>query len=143
MTKSLLWILIAAVLVLSATTACGEEEAASGDGEVAQADEGAVGILPLETFLTNINDPLGEKHARVQVKLAIVPEEAVALIQADALMMARLHDRVLTMLTAKTYAQLNDPAGKETFRNEIMEQLNPMLKKGRVKEVLFSDFVVE
>lgn len=137
-------IVTALLLSLAAATACSEaESAAEGEDGVAAAEDAAAAILPLETFLTNINDPKGEKHARVQVKLAIVPETAMAGIQADALLMARLHDRVLTLLTTKTYQQLIGSEGKEAFRNEIREQLNPLLTKGKVKEVLFSDFVVE
>ncbi|MEX2299686.1 MAG: flagellar basal body-associated FliL family protein [Bryobacterales bacterium] len=137
-------ILSVVLLSLAVGTACGgTESAAEGEEGVAAAEDAAAAVLPLETFLTNINDPKSEKHARVQVKLAIVPEEALPSIQADALLMARLHDRVLTLLTTKTYQQLNDPEGKEAFRDEIREQLNPLLTTGKVKEVLLSDFVVE
>jgi flagellar basal body-associated protein FliL len=143
--NALLPLLLATLLGLAPTTACGNKEGHQAEGEdgVAQANEGPVGILPLETFLTNINDPHGEKHARIQVKLAIVPEEAIATLQADALLMARMHDRVLTLLTAKTAHQLNDPEGKEAFRTEVREELNPLLKKAQIKEVLFSDFIIE
>ena len=97
----------------------------------------------METFATNINDPVGARHARLRIKLAITPEEQVAEIKADLLLMARLRDRILTLLTSKTYRQLNDAKGKEVFRKEIRERLNPLLEKGEVKEVLFSDFVVQ
>ena len=57
--------------------------------------------------------------------------------------MARLRDRILTLLTSKTYRELNDANGKELFRKEILDRLNPLLESGEVKEVLFSDFVVQ
>ena len=113
------------------------------DGEAGDEVEQAVGVLEMETFLTNINDPAGERHARLGVKLAITPEEQVAEIKADPLLMARLRDRILTLLTSKTYRQLNEAKGKELFRKQIIERLNPLLESGEVKEVLFSDFVVQ
>lgn len=142
-TKNLLPRITIALLSLLIAAACGEEAAVEGQKGVAAADDAPAAVLPLETFMTNINDPSGERHARVQVKLAIVPEEAVPEIQSDAVLMARIHDRVLTLLTTKTAIELNDSKGKEDFRNEVRDQLNPLLTKGKVKEVLFSDFVVE
>ena len=113
------------------------------EGEAGDDIEQAVGVLEMETFLTNINDPAGERHTRLGIKLAITPEEQVAEIKADPLLMARLRDRILTLLTSKTYRQLNDAKGKELFRKQIIERLNPLLESGEVKEVLFSDFVVQ
>ena len=131
---------LAAMLAIGLGMACGDSESDSEAGDQA---EQTIGVLEMETFLTNINDPEGQRHARLRVKLAVVPEERVAEIKADALLMARLRDRILTLLTSKTYRQLNDAKGKELFRKEILERLNPLLESGEVKEVLFSDFVVQ
>ncbi len=141
--KRALFLVVAVLTSLLLATACGEEEAAVEGHETVAADDAPAAVLSLETFMTNINDPSGDRHARVQVKLAIVPEEALPEIQGDAVLMARIYDRVLTLLTTKTADQLNDPKGKEELRVEIRDQLNPMMTKGKVKEVLFSDFVVE
>lgn len=113
MTNRLLLILSAVLLSLAVAAACGEAETdAGGESGVAAAGDAAAAILPLETFITNINDPNHEKHARVQVKLAITPKAAAADIEADALLTARLHDRVLTLLTTKTYQQLKRCRGQ-------------------------------
>ena len=133
-------LVLAVMLTIGFGTACGDSEA---DKEAGDEAEQTIGVLEMETFLTNINDPAGERHARLRVKLAVVPEEPAAEIKADALLMARLRDRILTLLTSKTYRQLNDVEGKELFRKEILERLNPLLESGEVKEVLFSDFVVQ
>ena len=95
----------------------------------------------MEIFLANINDP--DRHARVQVKLAVAPESKIADIQGDALLMARLRDKVITLLTAKTYDDLTDPEGKQAFREEIQTELNPLIDQAELKEVFFADFVVE
>ena len=131
---------LVAMLAIGFGAGCDDSES---DGEAGDDVEQAVGVLEMETFLTNINDPAGERHARLGIKLAITPEEQVAEIKADPLLMARLRDRILTLLTSKTYGQLNDAKGKELFRKEIRERLNPLLESGEVKEVLFSDFVVQ
>ncbi len=131
---------LVAMFAMGFGAGCDDSES---DGEAGDEVEQAVGVLEMETFLTNINDPAGERHARLGVKLAITPEEQVAEIKADPLLMARLRDRILTLLTSKTYRQLNEAKGKELFRKQIIERLNPLLESGEVKEVLFSDFVVQ
>ena len=132
------WVGILLVAVMVAFAAgCGDEE--EEENEV----EETVGILEMETFLTNINDPSGERYAKLQVKLAVSPEEKAAEVTGDALLMAKLRDQVLTLLTSKTFEELSDPEGKEGFRSEIQERLSPLVEGGEVKEVLFAEFVVQ
>ena len=138
MNKKEKWIGILLVAFLMTLAAgCGD------DGEEGAEAEETVGILEMETFLTNINDSSGERYAKLQVKLAVTPEEKVAEVSADPVLMARLRDQVLTLLTSKTFQDLSDPAGKEEFRNEIQQRLSPLVKGGEVKEVLFAEFVVQ
>ena len=132
------WVGILLVAVMMAFAAgCGDEEEEDNDVEE------TVGILEMETFLTNINDPSGERYAKLQVKLAVSPEEKAAEVTGDALLMAKLRDQVLTLLTSKTFEELSDPEGKEGFRSEIQERLSPLVEGGEVKEVLFAEFVVQ
>ena len=132
------WVGILLVAFMMAFAAgCGDEE--EEENEV----EETVGILEMETFLTNINDPSGERYAKLQVKLAVSPEEKAAEVTGDALLMAKLRDQVLTLLTSKTFEELSDPEGKEGFRSEIQERLSPLVEGGEVKEVLFAEFVVQ
>ena len=115
--------------------------ACSSEGEADEPVEPPAGILEMETLLTNINDP--DRHARVQVKLAVAPESRIADIKGDAVLMARLRDKVITLLTSKTYKDLAGPQGKQTFREEIQTELSPLIEEADLKEVLFADFVVE
>ena len=133
-TKKMSVVLLAAC-VLFAGAACSWE--AGGD----EPAESPAGVLEMETFLTNINDR--DRHARVQVKLAVTPASRIDEIKADALLMARLRDKVITLLTAKTYQDLADPAGKQTFREEIQAELKPLIEKAELEEVFFADFVIE
>lgn len=142
MSKKLMLIIAAAVLLLGGAGAGAYFYFYSSGGEQ-QPQEQPVGMMDMDPFLTNINDKAGRRHARLQIKLVIVPREKVAEIQADALLMARLRDRVLTLLTSKTYKELSGAEGKETFRESIRERLAPLLEDTEIKEVLFADFVVQ
>ena len=131
-----------AFLALSKDPPPAEEGAASPSKPKIDPEEPA-GLLELDTFLANINYGEGERFAKLQVRLAVVPESEVAKLQEDTLLMARIRDRILTLLTSKSYDELSDPLGKEGFRSEIRMRVEPLLEEGEIREVLFSDFVVQ
>lgn len=111
--------------------------------EAAVEPEKPIGIYEMEQFLVNIRSGSGDRFARLTVRLAVAPDAAVDEIKEDPLLSARLRDKVLTLLTAKSFSDLNNPEGKETFRAEIAARIAPLLKEAEVKEVLFGDFVVQ
>jgi flagellar FliL protein len=111
--------------------------------EAAVEPEKPIGIYEMEQFLVNIRSAGGDRFARLTVKIALAPDTAVDEIKEDPLLTARLRDKVLTLITAKSFSDLNNPEGKETFRNEIASRIATLLKEAEVKEVLFADFVVQ
>ena len=111
--------------------------------EAAVEPEKPIGIYEMDQFLVNIRSGGGDRFARLTVKLALAPDTAVDEIKEDPLLTARLRDKVLTLITAKNFTDLNNPEGKEAFRAEIAARIAPLLKEAEVKEVLFADFVVQ
>ncbi|MDA1312962.1 MAG: flagellar basal body-associated FliL family protein [Acidobacteria bacterium] len=136
-------IVAAAVLIGGGAAAYFFFAGGEGEAEVAEEIEEPAGVLELETFLTNLNDPSGSRHARLQVKLGIAPETVIPELEADTMLVARLRDQVLTLVNSKTPAELATPDGKEAFRKQIYSRLKPLIVNGDLKEVFFSDFVVK
>ena len=89
------------------------------------------------------SDAEGERFAKLQLRLTVVPFDQAAKIEEDPLVQAKMRDRILTLLTGKSYEELSTPVGKEGFRREIKTVLSPLLEKGEIQEVLFQDFVVQ
>jgi flagellar FliL protein len=114
---------------------------AEGAKKVAHADPPA--ILGLDTFLVNISDPRGDRFARVTLQLTVAPSALAEHAKEDPVLMARMRDRILTLLTAKTAEELNGAMGKEALRREIKAQLDPLLEHGAIEDVLFAEFVVQ
>ncbi len=56
---------------------------------------------------------------------------------------ARGRDSVVRIINGKTYDDLESVQGKLRLKNEIVAQLNGLLDRGVVKNVYFSDFVVQ
>jgi flagellar basal body-associated protein FliL len=97
-------------------------------------------LVELAPFLTNIAD---QHKARIEVALAVAPLGLSEVIAADPLLAARLRDKILTTLAARTYEELNSPAGKEEFRKMIRASAQEIITQGEVQEALFVDFVVQ
>jgi flagellar basal body-associated protein FliL len=64
-------------------------------------------------------------------------------IKENSLLLARIRDQVLTMLSGKTLHELSDPNGKEAFREDVRTGLAALLEGVEIKQVLFSEFVVQ
>ncbi len=97
-------------------------------------------LVELAPFLTNIAD---QHKARIEVALAVAPLGLSEEIAADPLLVARLRDKILTMLAARTYEELSSPAGKEGLREKIRAAAQEIITEGEVQEALFVDFVVQ
>ena len=145
MNKKTILILVAVALVMAGAGGGAAYFFLKGDAaEAAEAAPPAVpGLVELEPFLTNISDPRTERHARLQVKLAVSPKERADEVKADELLVARLRDQVLTMLNAASYEELTATGGKDAFRTALKEKLAPVVEPGTLDEVLFSDFVIQ
>jgi len=97
-------------------------------------------IVELEPFVTNLAD---ERRARVEVALAVAPINRAGEVQGDPLLVARLRDKILTMLAVRTYEELISPAGKENFRQKVRIAAQQLIADGEVQEALFVDFVIQ
>lgn len=129
------WAMLAALVLLHA--------GCSADAEPAADEAERPGVLDLDSFLTNISDPSGERYCKLTLKLAVVPAARVAEVQEDPLLLARIRDQVLTTLSGKTMRELSEPQSKEAFREEIRVGISQLLNDGEVQQVLFSEFVVQ
>ena len=115
-----------------------EEEQASGAPAIPQGLPAA--MIEFEPFLTNVG---GNHHARLQVKLAVSPDTRAEEIKADAVMMARMRDKILTLLATKDHVGLSNPQGRQAFREELHVALAELTTGALLEDVLFADFVVQ
>ena len=118
-------------------------ETADPNKTVAEVSQEKLGLIPLDTFLVNLNDPRGERYMKVTLRLTLAPESAADGILADELQLARIRDRVLTVLMSKSFEELSGPLGKENLRLEVQAQVDTLLADGAVRDVLFSEWVVQ
>jgi len=57
--------------------------------------------------------------------------------------MPQIRDSILLLISNKTYEELSDLQGKKQLKAELISKLNSILHKGKVKDIYFTDFVVQ
>jgi flagellar FliL protein len=149
--KKKLIIIIVAVLILLGGAGAGyfffmgsdEEEKLSPEEEQAQLEQQAKQVGPmvsLESFIVNIMDDEESRYLKASITVEVdTPETSAELTQR----MPQIKDAVLLLIGNKTFSELSDLQGKIQLRAELINKINSILPKGKVKRIYFTDFVVQ
>jgi flagellar FliL protein len=97
-------------------------------------------MFALEPFVVNLADPKGKRYLKVTVTLEL--ESPAASAKAEKLV-PKMRDMVIMMLTSLSFEEVMTPEGKIRVRDELLERFNLILRPERVREIFFTDFVVQ
>lgn len=105
------------------------------------------GLLSLDAFTVNLNDPFGRRYAEVLLKFKIEKKEMVTSISENELVMPQVRDEIFMIISSKSFNELKSMSGKITLKEEIMMRVNEILKNEMgiepVKGVYFSKFLIQ
>lgn len=97
-------------------------------------------MVTIDTFIVNIMDDQESRYLKAAITLEVDNEMATMEINQR---MPQLKDSVLLLLGNKTFSELNDLQGKIQLRAELINKINSILLKGKVKRIYFTEFVVQ
>lgn len=120
-------------------------QAEGAEAEAAPVPE-ANAVLPLEPFVVNLADTAGSRFLRVTLRLLVAaPRGAkdVTHLAENEVAMARLRSALLELLSTQTADQLVTAEGKDALKRAIVTQAAGILPEVEVRDVLFSEFVVQ
>ncbi len=93
-----------------------------------------------ESFTVNLADSRGAHFAKVDVAIEIeddfVREEVTRL-------KPKIRDFINVVLSSKTYEQVDSSTGREFLKEEIRNKINGYLTRGQVKDVFFTQFIIQ
>lgn len=95
-------------------------------------------LIPLETFLVNVAGSRGRKLLKINMELEVDNDDVQIEIEK---LKPKIRDIIIINLSSKTYAQISTSDGKEFMRDEIRDQVNLFLTKGKIKRVYFTEFI--
>ena len=94
----------------------------------------------LDPFIVNLVDPLGRRYLKVQIELEL---DNPTTIEEAKKHDSQIRDAIITLLTSKSYGDVDSPEGKVQLRQEIISRVNQFLRHGKAQNAYFTDFVVQ
>lgn len=95
-------------------------------------------VVALETFYINLTGSEGYKLMKVTMSLEVDSAQA----QDEILKrQAHIRDVILVLLTSKTYGEVSGENAQQKLKDEIMDTVNSFLTKGKIKKILFTEFL--
>ncbi len=97
-------------------------------------------IYTMDKFVVNLSgEP--KRSIRIQVNLDMINAQSFEEIM-DSENRAKARDRIVRLLNDKSFNDLESIQGKLFLKDKIVEEVNKVLKVGLVKDVYFTDFVM-
>jgi flagellar FliL protein len=93
-----------------------------------------------ESFTVNLADSRGAHFAKVDVEFEV--EDDFAKDEMERLR-PKIRDFITIVLSSKTYEQVESVDGRDFLREEIRNKINGYLTRGQVKNVFFTQFIVQ
>lgn len=118
------------------TEKSGKAEAAGGE----KTEEKGGVIFDLDPFVVNLADTPEIRYLKLTIKLELAKEEYAEEVTNR---LPQIRDSLLILFSSKEYASIRTVEGKMELRDEILQRLNTILKKGAVKAAYFTDFVAQ
>ncbi len=94
----------------------------------------------LDEFLINLSDTDSKRY--LKVKIFVGYDKNPKLEEELTEKKPMLRDAAITILRSKKAAEIT-PKGMDPIKMELIQRINPMLKKGQINNVYFSDILVQ
>lgn len=118
-----------------------EEQAARELASVEDSEEAGPLIYTMDSFTVNLGgEP--KRTIRVGVNLQMLGKEGYEEVMEPE-NRAKARDRIVRLLNEKSFGELDSIQGKLFLKDKIAGEVNGILHRGVVKDVFFSDFVVQ
>jgi len=101
----------------------------------------AVGVMvPLEPFMVNLARTKGSRILKVTVTLELNNPGVQPEVEDNR---QKIMDSILVLLSSKSFEDVYSIQGKFKLKDEITTRVNRFLAMGHIKEVYFSEFLIQ
>ncbi len=107
---------------------------------VSEAEVGPL-VYTMDKFTVNLGGEM-QKTIRLEVNLQMLGKEGFEEVMEPE-NRAKARDRIVRILNEESFDGLESIQGKLFLKDKIAQEVNEILHKGVVKDVYFSDFVVQ
>jgi flagellar FliL protein len=97
-------------------------------------------MYPMDQFIVNLLSEGGSKYLKVSLDIELsVPELSAEMDLKKAV----VRDIIIRVMSSKTFEEVSTMKGKDRLKDEIVGKINDILTDGQVKNIFFTDFVVQ
>jgi flagellar FliL protein len=101
------------------------------------------GTITLEPFLVNLADQDANRYLKTSIRILVTEAEIAKKIAENEVMMPRMRDTILSILSTKVANEIINNDGKLKLKKEILGKVNEFLPGKCAKDIFFTDFVVQ
>lgn len=97
-------------------------------------------MYPMDQFVVNLLSESGSRFLKTSLNIELDSEELSGELDSKK---AAIRDIIIRTLSSKTFEEVSTMKGKERLKDEIVERINEILADGQIKNIFFTDFVVQ
>jgi len=97
-------------------------------------------IYPLDQFIVNLVSSGASRYLKCKIDLEL---DSPDLQQEVDKKLPAIRDLIIRILSSKTVEEIQTAKGKEKLKEEIKRKINSMLTTGEVRNVYFTEFVIQ
>ena len=97
-------------------------------------------VVPLDPFVVNLDEPGQSRYLKVTLHLELTKPEYEGQLTASKQL---LRDVILSHLSGLHHADTLGAAAKDKLRTELLEKIEKLIGKEKVRRVFFGEFVVQ
>ncbi|QIR76930.1 flagellar basal body-associated protein FliL [Sulfurospirillum diekertiae] len=104
-------------------------------------DHLAIGpMYPMAQFIVNLLSESGNRFLKVSIDLELSdPKLQPEMDHKKSL----IRDIIIRTFSSKTFEEISTLKGKDKLKDEVLDKINENLSDGQVKNIYFTDFVVQ
>jgi flagellar FliL protein len=97
-------------------------------------------IYPLDPFVVNLVSSNAARYLKCKIDLELDSPELQQEIDKK---LPAIRDLIIRILSSKTVEEIQTSKGKEKLKEEIKRKINEILTTGEVRNVYFTEFVIQ
>lgn len=97
-------------------------------------------MFAMKPFIVNLADPKGKRYLKIKLSLEL---ETPELLEKATKLEPKLQNIVIMMLTSLSFEEVMTPEGKVRIRDELHERFNQVTRPDKIKNIYFTEFVVQ
>ncbi|MFP4487372.1 MAG: flagellar basal body-associated protein FliL [Campylobacterales bacterium] len=120
-----------------------QQEAGGGEGGGGGTSSNLLTVgpmYPLDQFIVNLMTQGGKRYLKVTITLELSDNAMVSEIEKKH---AVLRDILIGAMSSKTVEEISTSRGKNKLKEELIARVNEVLTDGYIKNMFFTDFVIQ